>query len=135
MALVVAKLGVFRTPRLLHETATKLAPWVNGFVMTHGILRRVVDETGSPAFDGDGRDRAHVVGSDTFPVAFRQVSELLSWRRAGAWDRAVLAAGGVTTVDRVEQFLREGSDAVLVATAALFDPLFATRFRQARVAA
>lgn len=132
---VVAKLGVFRTPRLLHETATKLAPWVSGFVMTHGILRRVVDETGSPAFDGDGRDRAQVVGSDTFPVAFRQVSELLSWRRAGAWDRAVLAGGGVTTVDRVEQFLREGSDAVLVATAALFDPLFATRFRQARVAA
>lgn len=132
---VLAKLGVFRTPRLLHETATKLAPWVNGFTMAHGILRRVVDETGSPAFDGDGRDRAQVVGSDTFPVAFRQVSELLSWRRAGAWDRAVLATGGVTSVDRVEQFLREGADAVLVATAALFDPLFATRFRQARVAA
>ena len=132
---ILAKLGVFRTPRVLHETATKLAPWVNGFAMTHGILRRVVDETGSPAFDGDGRDRAHVVGSDTFPVAFRQISELLSWRRAGAWDRVVLGAGGVTTVDRVEQFLREGTDAVLVATAALFDPLFATRFRQARVAA
>ena len=132
---VFAKLGVFRTPRLLHETATKLAPWVNGFVMTHGILRRVVDETGNPAFEGDGRDRAHVVGSNTFPVAFRQVSELLSWRRAGAWDRVVLGAGGVTSVDRVEQFLREGTDAVLVATAALFDPLFATRFRQARVAA
>jgi dihydroorotate dehydrogenase len=132
---VLAKLGVFRTPRLLHETATKLAPWVNGFVMTHGILRRVVNETGGPAFEGDGRDRAHVVGADTFPVAFRQVSELLSWRRAGAWDRAVLGAGGVTSVDRVEQFLREGADAALVATAALFDPLFATRFRQARVAA
>ena len=41
----------------------------------------------------------------------------------------------MTTVDRVEQFLREGADAALVATAALFDPLFATRFRRARVAA
>jgi hypothetical protein len=30
--------------------------------------------------------------------------------------------------------LREGADAVLVATAALFDPLFAARFRQIRTA-
>ena len=26
---VIAKLGAFRTPRLLHETATKLAPWAD----------------------------------------------------------------------------------------------------------
>src|SRR5688572_31550961 len=27
---------LFRTPRLLHDTATKLASWSNGFVMVHG---------------------------------------------------------------------------------------------------
>jgi dihydroorotate dehydrogenase len=63
------------------------------------------------------------------------VLELLSWRKAGAWPHAILAVGGITTVERARSLLREGADAVLVATAALFDPLFAVRFRQALTAA
>jgi dihydroorotate dehydrogenase len=131
---ILAKVGAFRTPRSLHETATKLASWAHGFVLVSGIQRRVLDEEGNAAFDGSGRDRADVVGADTFPVSVRQVSEMLAWRKAGAWNRAVLAVGGITTVERADALLRGGADAALVATAALFDPLFATRFRQSRAA-
>lgn len=131
---ILAKLGPFKTPRLLHETATRLAPWAHGYVLVHGINRRVFDEKGSPAFEGTGRERADVVGAQTFTVASRQVAEMLAWRKAGAWDRAILAVGGISTVERARDVLREGADAVLVATAALFDPLFATRFRQIQTA-
>ena len=131
---VLGKLGVFRTPRLLHETANKLASWASGFVVTHGVRRRVIDEDGNPAFEGGGRDRATIVGADTWPLASRQIEEMLSWRKAGAWDRAILAVGGISTVERAREVLREGADAALVATAALFDPLFAVRFRQVRTA-
>jgi dihydroorotate dehydrogenase len=127
---VLAKLGAFRTPRLLHETATKLAPWASGFVLVHGLYRKVVDEKGAAAFEGVGRERAEIVGAQTFEVASRQVEEMLAWRKAGAWDRAILAVGGISTVERATWILREGADAALVATAALFDPLIATRYRQ-----
>jgi dihydroorotate dehydrogenase (NAD+) catalytic subunit len=132
---VVAKLGGFRTPRALHDTATKLAPWAHGYVLVHSIHRRVVDETGNAAFEGAGRDFADVVGADTFSVSSRQVLEMLAWRKAGAWDRAILAVGGITTIDRARDLLREGVDGTLVATAALFDPLFAVRLREALVVA
>jgi dihydroorotate dehydrogenase (NAD+) catalytic subunit len=132
---VLAKLGVFRTPRLLHETATKLASWANGFVMTHGVRRRVLEEDGNVAFEGPGRDRATIVGADTWPLASRQIEEMLSWRKAGAWDRAILGVGGVTTVERADHLLREGADVALIATTALFDPLFGIRFRQLRATA
>lgn len=132
---VLAKLGPFKTPRLLHETATKLASWANGYVLVHGIARKVLDDKGRPAFEGAGRERADIVGAQTYAVAARQVEEMLAWRRAGAWDRAVLGVGGISTVERARDLLREGADAVLVATAALFDPLFAARFRQTRTAA
>jgi dihydroorotate dehydrogenase len=132
---VIAKLGTFRTPRVLHETATKLAPWAHGYALVHSIHRRVVDETGQAAFEGAGRDFADVVGADTFSVASRQVLEMLAWRKAGAWDRAILAVGGITTVERARNLLREGADATLVATAAIFDPLFSVRFREALAAA
>jgi dihydroorotate dehydrogenase len=129
---IVAKLGAFRTPRLLHDTATRLAAWVNGFTLVHGFQRRVVDEAGHVAFEGTGRDRADVVGADTYPAASRQIAELLAWRKAGCWDRAVLAVGGITTPERAHEILREGADAALVATAALYQPLFAVRFREHR---
>jgi 2,4-dienoyl-CoA reductase-like NADH-dependent reductase (Old Yellow Enzyme family) len=128
---ILAKVGMFRSPRLLHETATKLAPWANGFVLVHGVLRRVIDEEGKAAFDGMGRDLADVVGADTFAVSARQVEEMLAWRKAGAWDRAILGVGGITTVPRALHLLHEGADAALIATASLVDPLFATRFREA----
>src|SRR3989449_9947983 len=125
---VLAKLGLFRTPRALHETATKLAPWVHGFVLVHAIPRRVVDDEGNAAFEG--REWVEVVGSATFPVASRQVEELLAWRQAGTWPHAILAVGGISTEERAQHLLREGADATLVATAALFDPLFAARCRR-----
>ena len=131
---VLARLGPFKTPRLLHETATRLAPWAHGYVLVHSINRRVFDDKGAPAFEGPGRERADVVGAQTFTVAARQVAEMLAWRKAGAWDRVILAVGGISTVERALEVLREGADGALVATAALFDPLFAVRFRQVRTA-
>ena len=124
---LVAKLGVFRTPRLLHETATKLAPWVNGFALVPSIPRRVLDQEGNAAFEG--REWVDVVGASTYPVCARQVEEMIAWRKAGAWDHAILAIGGITTVERVRDLLIEGASAALVDTAAIFDPLVAVRFR------
>lgn len=126
---VLAKVGLFRTPRALHEMATTLAAWASGFVLVNGILRRVIDEEEKPAFEGPGREVAEIVGAATFEMCARQVEEMLAWRRAGAWDHPVLAVGGITTVERARHLLIEGADAVLVATAALFDPLLAARFR------
>jgi dihydroorotate dehydrogenase (NAD+) catalytic subunit len=132
---VVAKFGPFRSPRLLHDTASRLAPWARGFVLVHGIPRRVVDTEGRAVFEGSGREWAYVVGAETWPLCSRQVEELLAWRRAGEWPQAVLAVGGISTVERARHLLREGANVVLVATAALQDPLFAVRLRQATATA
>ena len=75
------------------------------------------------------------MGADTFAAASRQTLELIAWRRAGCWDRAVLAVGGITTAERAHEMLRESADAVLVATAALSAPLLAVRFREQRATA
>ncbi len=128
---IIAKLGAFRSPRLLHDSLTKLAPWVHGFELVHGIQRRVLDAEGRPLFEGKDREVAQIVGADTYGACSRQVDEALAWRKAGEWHRVILAVGGVTSIDRVTRALREGADAVLVGTAALADPLMAMRFRAA----
>jgi dihydroorotate dehydrogenase len=131
---ILAKLGPFKTPRLLHETATRLAAWAHGYVLVHGINRRVFDEKGSPAFEGR-------VGSALTSWALRP-SRSLRGRSPRCW-RGARPARGTGPFSRSaasrpssarRDVLREGADAVLVATAALYDPLFATRFRQIRTA-
>ncbi len=110
-----------------HETATKLAPWTSGFALVPSIPRRVLDEEGNAAFEG--REMVDIVGASTYVVCARQVEEMIAWRKAGAWDHAILAIGGITTVERARDLLGEGASVALVDTAAIFDPLFAVRFR------
>lgn len=126
---LVVRLGPFRSPRTLHETLTKLAPWVHGFVLVDGIPRRVLDDDGEPAFTSRDREVARVVGPDTYAASTRHVEEAIAWRKAGEWHRAILAQGGISSIDRARLSLREGADVALVDTAALVDPLFAIRFR------
>jgi dihydroorotate dehydrogenase (NAD+) catalytic subunit len=124
---VIAKLGAMRSPRTLHELASRLAPRLDGFVLVNGLRRNIVKSDGTPAFPGEGRAAATVVGAGIYTQCLVQVEELLAWRKAGAWNRAILAVGGLTTVDRVRHALGSGADAAMVGTAALTDPLIAAR--------
>jgi len=125
---VIAKLGATRSPRVLHELASRLAPRLDGFVLVDGLRRRVVKPDGSPAFPGEDRAMGDLAGAGVHGPCQIQVDELLAWRKAGAWSRAILAVGGLTTVERVRHALVAGADAAMVATAALLDPLIAARW-------
>ncbi len=129
---VIAKLGASRSPRPLHELATRLAPYLDGFILVNGLQRRVVKADGTAAFTGAGRELAGICGTDVYDHCRVQMEELLAWRKAGAWSRAILAVGGITTVERARAALAAGADAVMVATAAMVDPLIAARFRARR---
>lgn len=126
---VIAKLGASRSPRLLHDLATRIAPWLDGFILVNGLQRRVVRPNGTPAFPGPGRELAGVSGAAVYETCRMQVQELIAWRRAGAWSRVILAVGGITTVERARAALASGADAAMVGTAALVDPLLAARWR------
>jgi dihydroorotate dehydrogenase (NAD+) catalytic subunit len=125
---VIAKLGATRSPRVLHELASRLAPRLDGFVLVDGLRRKIVKPDGTAAFAGEERAVAGVTGAGVYEICQVQVDELLAWRKAGAWNRAILAVGGLTTVARARHALAAGADAAMVATAALADPLIAARF-------
>jgi dihydroorotate dehydrogenase (NAD+) catalytic subunit len=122
---VIAKLGAMRGPRALHELASRLAPRLDGFILVDGLRRNVVKPDGTPVFPGEGRAVGLIAGAGVYAPCQVQVEELLAWRKAGAWSRAILAVGGLTTVERVRHVLASGADAAMVATAALTDPLIA----------
>ncbi|HEV8438901.1 MAG TPA: hypothetical protein VGT40_12460 [Methylomirabilota bacterium] len=125
---VIAKLGATRSPRALHELASRLAPRLDGFILMDGLRRRIVKADGKPAFGDESRAVANVGGAGVYDLCRVQLEELLAWRKAGAWSRAILAVGGLTTEERARQAVASGADAAMVATAALVDPLIGARF-------
>src|SRR5262245_8313020 len=92
---VIAKLGATRSPRALHELASRLAPRLDGFTLVNGLHRTVVKRDGTPAFAGEGRSAATVVGAGIYTQCQVQVDELLAWRKEGAWSRDILGVGGL----------------------------------------
>lgn len=128
----IAKLGATQSPRALHDLASRLAPWLDGFILVSGLHRRLVKADGTSALAGPGREVASISGGEVYEHCRVQVQELLAWRRAGAWDRAVLAVGGLTSTGRIKETLEAGATAAMVATGALVDPLLAARFRAGR---
>lgn len=128
---VIAKIGATRSPRALHELASRLAPRLDGFILVNGMPRRVVKADGSSPFPGDNRTAGIVAGAGVYELCQVQVEELLAWRKAGAWSRVILAVGGLSNVERLRRALVSGADAAMVATAALVEPLIAARFSMA----
>jgi dihydroorotate dehydrogenase len=126
---LLAKLGASASPRALHDVASRLARWVDGFVLIHGLPRKLVKPDGTPALSGPGRDVVMAVGAAIYPHAHLQLQELVAWRKAGAWSHAILGGGGLTTPARVATVLADGADLAMVGTAALTDPLIALRPR------
>ena len=102
---LIAKLGAMRSPRALHDLASRLAPRLDGFILVGGLRRRVVKADGTPAFSGEARAEADIVGAGVYAPCQVQVEELLAWRKAGAWSRAILAVGGLTSVERARHAL------------------------------
>lgn len=131
---LIAKLGAARSPRALHELASRLAPRLDGFILVSGLRRKVVKSDGTPAFPDESRAVSAIVGGGVYLQCQVQVEELLAWRKAGAWNRAILAVGGLSSVARVRDALAAGADAAMVATGALVDPLLAGHFLMHRPA-
>jgi dihydroorotate dehydrogenase (NAD+) catalytic subunit len=129
---IIAKLGATQSPRALHDLASRLAPWLDGFILVSGLQRRLLKGDGSPVLAGPGRETASIAGGQVYEHCRVQVHELLAWRRAGAWDRVVLAVGGITTTERIRETLEGGATAAMLATGALADPLLAARYRAGR---
>src|SRR5262249_43171681 len=76
---IVAKLGVFRPPRLPHEPATTPPPGPSGCALGPTTPRRVLGEDGNAAFEG--REMVDIVGASTYVVSARQVEEMIAWRK------------------------------------------------------
>jgi len=128
---LLIKIGALPDERLRAVVAANLAN-IDGIAAINTVPMRVVDADGQQALPGEGRLQSGVCGAAIREVAAAMTARLCRIRENLGRHFAVVSVGGVMTEDDIDARLRLGADLVMSATAAMWDPLLANRWRARR---
>jgi dihydroorotate dehydrogenase (NAD+) catalytic subunit len=104
-------------------------PFIDGIAAINTVPLNVVDAQGRQALPGEGRLKSGVCGAAIGAVATRMTERLLRTRDRLKAGYAVVSVGGVMSGDDIDARLAMGADLVMSATAAMWDPLIAARWK------
>jgi dihydroorotate dehydrogenase (NAD+) catalytic subunit len=121
------KVGFFPDRAPFEAVMRANAPHVDGIVGINTVRMTVLDREGRPAIAG--RPQSGVCGAGIQPCALQFVRWLVDTKAKNRYDFAAIGVGGIMTPDDVDEFLSAGVEAVEVATAAMWDPYLALRYR------
>lgn len=125
---LLIKIGSLPEERLTAVVAAN-QPNVAGIVAINTVPLRVVDAEGKQFLPGAGRLQSGVCGAAIGRGAADMTTRLLAIRDRLKADFAVISVGGVMSEDDIDDRLARGADLVMAATAAMWDPLLAARWK------
>lgn len=108
------------------ELLDALAPHATALAMTNSVAAMVRANDGSLYFDGQPRGICGEATRDASLAQTRMFHELIVERQLNT---KLVGVGGASSARDVREYLAAGAESVHIATAAMVDPLIATRIR------
>lgn len=124
---LLIKVGNFWDRGKFESVIRANAPHVEGIVGINTVKMAVNKRNGSPALPG--RPESGVCGAGIQASALQFIRWIVESRRKNRYDFAIVGVGGIMTPTDIDWYLSEGVEAVEVATAAMWDPYLAYRYR------
>ena len=128
---LLAKIAYFAEDAALRGLVQAIGPAVDGIVAINTIPAEVVNDAGEQALPGEGRLRSGVCGSGIRWAGLAMTERLARLRDELGLRYAIVGVGGVSSVADYAAYRVAGADAVMSATAAMWNPLLAEEIRQA----
>lgn len=125
---LLIKIGALAEDRLRAVVKANLAN-VDGIAAINTVPLRIIDSEGQQALPGEGRLQSGVCGAAIRNVGADMTARLVRIRDDLGTPFAVVSVGGVMTEVDIDARLALGADLVMSATAAMWDPLLASRWR------
>jgi uncharacterized protein YggL (DUF469 family) len=121
----------YTEPGLLELILLQTGSYANGVVLNNSLPVRPVsrDGNGKEYQPFPGREVAGLSGPSLFDLTISSVRKAVEIRNREKLDLAIIASGGVTSVDQIKQVVSSGADLLFVTTAAIYDPLLAIKAR------
>jgi dihydroorotate dehydrogenase len=120
------KIGYVDSAEAAERLIEAVEPHADALSMTNCISAMVNDERGQALFGGQSRG---IGGAAIREASIAQVARFASLIQRRASRLRLIGVGGISAADHVADYLAAGAESVHLATAAMIDPLVATRIR------
>lgn len=119
-----AKLGYYPDNELMDEVLRSITPALDALTLTNAVKWSVVNSSGLAYFPGEDREYAGVGGAAIRELAKDNILNTIKFLRKQGRNIPIIAVGGVTQPQHVDDYLHLGATAVTIATAAIWQPFF-----------
>jgi dihydroorotate dehydrogenase len=127
---LVIKLAYFSDESRLEAFLREVGPVVQGIQSINTISAEIVDEDGQQALPGEGRLRSGVCGSAVKWAGLAMTQRLYRLREVLGLSYTIIGVGGVGSPEVFDEYRRAGADAVMSATAAMWNPNLACEIKE-----
>ncbi len=127
---LMIKTAYYKDQTRLHAFVRELGGAVDGIVSINTIAAEVLDASGHQALPGEGRLRSGVCGSAVKWAGVEMASRLARLRAELGMNFAIVGVGGAGSAEAFDEYRRAGADAVMSATAAMWNPRLAQQIKE-----
>jgi dihydroorotate dehydrogenase (NAD+) catalytic subunit len=127
---LVIKIAYFRDQQLLQQLVEAVGSMVAGISAINTISAEIVDGNGRQALPGEGRLRSGVCGASIKWAGVEMTQRLAQLRDDSGFAYSVIGVGGVSNAADFDEYRRAGADAVMSATAMMWNPLLAQEIKK-----
>lgn len=128
---LIAKIAYFADKAALRRLINGIGRTADAIAAINTIGAKIVDEAGEQALPGEGRQRSGVGGGAIRWAGLAMIERLTRLRDELGLSYALIGLGGVGSPADYAAYRVAGADAVMSATAAMWNPLLAQQVKQA----
>ena len=126
---LILKLAYFPDDERIVSLLTRIGNIVDGLSAINTLSAKPVDANGHPAL-GENRKEGGICGDAIRWAGLDMVSRLDKYRKQMDLKFAIIGVGGVSNSEHYHQFIKNGGDAVMSATGAMWNPLLAIEIKK-----
>lgn len=127
---LVIKIAYYKDERRLEELVREVGKTVDGIAAINTISAKILDESGRQALPGEGRLSSGVCGSGVKWAGLAMTTRLARLRAELGMKFAIVGVGGAGNAAAFDEYRRAGADAVMSATAAMWNPELAEEIKE-----
>ena len=127
---LIIKIGYFKDKNVFADFVKKIGNVVQGISVINTIAAEIVDENGEQALPGEGRQRSGVCGASIKWAGLEMVRRLKKLREEYNYNFQIIGVGGVMNVKDFEEYREAGTDIVMSATGAMWNPYLAKEIKK-----
>ncbi len=127
---LVIKMAYYKDESRLEEFLREVGKTVDGIASINTISAEILDKEGKQALPGAGRLRSGVCGSAVKWAGVEMTSRLARLRSELGMKFAIVGVGGAGDAVAFDEYRRAGADAVMSATAAMWNPMLAREIKE-----